>query len=190
MPFITKEQTERDLILGTLSDIQDSIRDLAEQIEVMTDELDAKKRRLAAWKKKLEVIDAARPAGRRPKGANLKAISACLADAGDGLSASDVRTKTGLAWSSVQRVLTQHPDLFVEVNGLWRLRQRTPKVPPAPKTTAVLTRRAKSAPIVDAGDDEADDSMEPWESATDDDPGWPEPDLEDELDEEEEDAGR
>jgi len=141
VPFLTKEPSERDLIVGTIADIQAAIVDLSDTIEAMTDELEAKRSRLAAWKKKLDAIDGARSVERRPKGANLATIKTCLEGAPDGLSASDVRTKTGLPWSSVQRVLTQHPDQFVEVGGLWKLRQRTPKTSSGPQKTIAIPRR-------------------------------------------------
>jgi len=159
MAVAIKEMTERDLIVGTISDIQDSIQDLTLQIDSMSDELNDKQQRLAAWKKKLEAIDGAPgTTGRRPKGANLRAIKACLENSISGLSASEVRTRTGIPWSSVQRVLAQHSDLFVEVNGLWKLRQRTSR--------AILSNGAKATtkpmPVID--DHGSDDEIDPFES--------------------------
>jgi hypothetical protein len=113
------DNDERLLIEGTIVDIEDSV-----------DELKARRGRLAAWKKKLaELENAPVGSGRRRRGENLRMIKSCLEDSVEGLTASEVKTKTGLAWSSVQRVLSQNPALFVEVDGLWKLRQRIPKNP-------------------------------------------------------------
>jgi hypothetical protein len=152
--------SERALIAGTIADIQDSVEDLEMRIEALVDELKAKRERLTAWRTKLEGIDGTPTAPvtlrkRQPKGANLRAIVGCLETTVAGLSASEIRAKTGLAWSSVQRVLAQHTELFIELNGLWKLRQRVAKpthVPREPK--AVL-------PIENGHDEEPPDGWEP-----------------------------
>ncbi len=161
MAVAIKETSERELIIGTLSDIEDSIQELTLQIDALTVELDAKHQRLATWRKRLETIDGPAQAGnrrRRPKGENLRAIKACIENAATGLAASEVRTRTGIPWSSVQRVLTQHTELFVEVNGLWKIRQRTPRVA---LNLSNGPRIAKPLPVIDHGGDEEVDPFEP-----------------------------
>jgi malate synthase len=162
MAVAIKETSERELIVGTISDIQDSIQELSMTIDSLSDDLNAKQQRLLAWKKKLEVIDGAPGTSRRPKGANLRAIAACLENAISGLSASEVRTRTGIPWSSVQRVLAQHPDRFVEVSGVWKLRQRISRVIQSNVARAIA---AKSLPTVDDDpfelEPEPDDETEP-----------------------------
>ncbi len=125
---------ERDLIVGTISDIEDSVDDLEMRIGMMTDDLKAKQARLALWRKRLADIDGVPITGgptasqrRQPKGANLRAVVACLENAISGLTAAEIRYRTGLAWSSVQRVLSQHNDQFFELNGLWKLRPKSPR---------------------------------------------------------------
>jgi hypothetical protein len=126
---IMPELSEFDLIVGTIEDINGSIEELQDRIDMLVAEHRQKVARLEAWKKKLLALEDRPPAERKrqPKGANLRAIAASLENAIAGLSASEIREKTGLAWSSVQRVLTQHPEVFVETNGLWKLWQRTTK---------------------------------------------------------------
>jgi hypothetical protein len=124
------DKSERDLIVGTIADIEDSLEETEMRLQVLADDARAKRERLGTWKKRLAALDTDTSVhGRRPRGENLRAIKSCLEGTIEGLSASEVRNKTGLAWSSVQRVLAKNPSLFVEVNGLWKLRQRTAKTP-------------------------------------------------------------
>jgi hypothetical protein len=60
------------------------------------------------------------------KGANLRAISAYLETKVAGVTQAQIQRETNLAWSSVRNVL-KHGDVFVEENGLWRLRHRPAK---------------------------------------------------------------
>lgn len=121
------DKAERDLIAGTIADIHDAVTDLRNQIDMMTDELNEKLGRLDQWKKRLAALESSveTKSGRRPRGSNLRAVMACLDDAVSGLSASEIREKTGLAWSSVQRVLSKNANIFVCENNLWRLRKKS-----------------------------------------------------------------
>ena len=121
------------MISETISDLRDSIDELEGRIQFMNEELEAKKKRLEIWKRRLAALyiqDNLAERRRRPKGENLRAVIATLQNTIAGLAASEIQRKTGLPWSSIQATLKRHPDLFVEVDGLWR---RT-NVPVRPKT--------------------------------------------------------
>jgi hypothetical protein len=124
------DSDERALIVGTISDMDDSVDDLEMRVAAMIEELKARRERRDAWKRKLAQLDGTPLPhhGRRKRGENLRMIKACLEESEEGLTASEVKTKTGLAWSSVQRVLSKYPQTFVEVDGLWKLIRRTPKI--------------------------------------------------------------
>jgi len=121
------EKEERALILGTISDLDDAVFELEMKIDELTEQLEAKKQRLELWRKKLAALGGTpkteRP--RRPKGANLRAIIACLETKLSGIAAADIQRETGLPWSSVQATLKRNPELFVysDEKGFWRLRQ-------------------------------------------------------------------
>jgi len=123
------DSDECTLIIGTISDLDDSIDDLEMRVASMIEELKARRERRDAWKKKLAQLNGIPipQQGRRKRGENLRMIKACLEESEEGLTASEVKTKTGLAWSSVQRVLSKYPD-FIEADGLWKLIRRSPKI--------------------------------------------------------------
>jgi len=120
-----KYKDERQLITGTLSDLEDSIEELENRIEYMTDELKGKKERLATWRNRLARLGQGEDAERhrRPKGENLRAVINCLQGVVNGLATSEIQRRTKLAWSSIQATLKRNPDRFVEQDGLWRLRK-------------------------------------------------------------------
>lgn len=120
-----RAKEDRELISNTLSDLQDSIDELEGRIQFMTNELDAKKQRLEIWRRKLMQLTPgpnSMERQRRPKGENLRAVLACLTGSLNGLAASEIQRRTSLPWSSIQATLKRNPNVFIEGNGLWRLR--------------------------------------------------------------------
>lgn len=136
-----KYRDERQLITGTLSDLEDSIEELQNRIEYMTDELKAKKERLATWRSRLARLgqDDDVERHRRPKGENLRAVINCLQGTVNGLATSEIQRRTKLAWSSIQATLKRNSDRFIEQDGLWRLRP-----PPVVAPTSNGARRRVS----------------------------------------------
>lgn len=130
---------DRELIEGTIEDIRQSLAGLRHKHEEIGAEIKAKEGRLIAWEARLSELGASGViAGRHrnPKGANLRSVAGYLAPKIEGVAASQIRTDTGLPWSSIQRTLGKHADVFEEVNGLWRLR------PEAAKKLGVATAAA------------------------------------------------
>ncbi len=123
------DEKEIELIEATIRDIQYSIDRLQARITEDTREVAAKRQRITVWRERLanlkggsdESISEPRKL-RRPKGANLRTIMACIDEIPGGASAGEIQRKTALAWSSVQSTLKNHPDLFIEESGLWKLR--------------------------------------------------------------------
>jgi len=118
---------DRELIKGTIEDIKQSLVGLRQQHAEIGNEIKAKEDRLVQWASRLntigEIVGDRPKAKKNPKGANLRAIAGLLATKVEGVAASQIRTETGLAWSSVQRTLDRNTDVFESVSGgLWRLR--------------------------------------------------------------------
>jgi hypothetical protein len=115
---------ERDLIAGTIHDLSESLDILRHRRAELDIEIEAKQQRLAAWEKRLaSLAEEPKPErSRRPKGANLRAVTSYLANCVEGVAPAQIREETGLPWSSVQAVLAKNADTFEQVNGLVRLR--------------------------------------------------------------------
>lgn len=117
---------DKELIAGTIEDLRQSLELLRSRMKDLASEIQAKEARLAAWEGRLKQLQGFHPGTgdrkvRRPKGANLRAIANYLATKIEGETAAKIREDTGLAWSSVQRVLDKNKDIFAEADGLWRL---------------------------------------------------------------------
>lgn len=123
---------EATLIRGTIEDIGQSIEHLKLEALRISKELEAKETRLAAWNRRLQQIGGVSVPGtislRRPRGANLSAITKALQASQTGLGAAEIQKTTGLPWSSVQGSLKRNPELFIEENGLWRLRPESMQI--------------------------------------------------------------
>lgn len=117
-------QSEYDLIAGTIEDLQESLKMLREHRAELDREIAAREGRLSTWEKKLKDLEPTGKSGpgRRPKGANLRAVAGYLSSRIEGAAPAQIREGTGLPWSSVQSVLTKNADAFEEVDGLWRLK--------------------------------------------------------------------
>ncbi len=120
---------EKDLIAGTIEDLKESLGILRDHRDALNHEIEAKEIRLTEWQKRLQGLGAEPGAERprSPKGANLRSIANVLASRLEGATASEIRSACGLAWSSVQRTLGKHTDIFEQVNGLWRLNAEAKK---------------------------------------------------------------
>lgn len=121
-----RDKAERELIAGTISDLRDSIEELESRIQFMSEDLATRRTRLEVWRKRLVALASGEDSAdkrRRPKGANLRAVTACLEKTLTGLAASEIQRKTELPWSSIQATLKRNATLFVEESGLWRLRR-------------------------------------------------------------------
>ncbi len=124
---------EHQLIVDTISDLQDGLNELLEKRDMLDWEISKKQERLQAWQAKLGVVSgesAGEPRKRAPRGANLKAILNLLQDPASprqGLTTSEIVAKTHLSFSSVQVALKQGADVVEQVDNFWR-----PKLEPQP----------------------------------------------------------
>jgi len=147
------------LITGTLSDLEDSIEELKNRIEYLTDDLHARQERLAIWRRRLAQLAQGSGADperrRRPKGENLRAVINCLQGAVNGLAASEIQRRTDLAWSSIQATLKRNSDRFVEQDGLWRLRKTTVVAAPPKGMFAKILNNELDLDTVDSGENES-----------------------------------
>jgi hypothetical protein len=121
------DNADRELIEGTISDLNESIVQLEVKRDGLTAEIESKVARRTAWQKRLAQLesDLNGPIGERPprnlKGANLRAIKTYLQNKVTGVTQAQIQRDTNLAWSSVRNVLKDRT-VFVEEEGLWRLR--------------------------------------------------------------------
>jgi hypothetical protein len=119
---------EHQLIVDTISDLQDGLNELLEKREMLDWEISKKQERLQAWQTKLGVLSGesdGEPRKRAPRGANLKAILGLLQDPASprqGLATSEIVAKTHLSFSSVQVALKQGSEtgLVEQVDNFWR----------------------------------------------------------------------
>lgn len=127
------DEKEIELIEATIRDIQYSIDRLQARITEDVQELTARRQRIVKWKERLAQMKGPLAVAsesrklRRPKGANLRTVMACVDETIGGASAGEIQRTTALPWSSVQSTLKNHPDLFVEESGLWKLRAEARK---------------------------------------------------------------
>lgn len=131
---------ERQLIVDTISDLQDGLRELEERRDMLDWEITQKRERLQAWETKLGILSgepATEPRRRAPRGANLKAILSLLQDPASprqGLTTSEIVAKTHLSFSSVQVALKQGADVVEQVDNFWRPKLEAQPTLPGTKT--------------------------------------------------------
>lgn len=126
--MVTRQADERSLIAGTIRDIEGSIERLEADRQDIEVELSEKKRRLSQWRARLADMDresgAVPQRARRRKGENREIIATLLAaNPAHGMTVTRIAEETGLPWSSVRSTFSRHTQTFVEIEGVWFLRE-------------------------------------------------------------------
>jgi chromosome segregation ATPase len=146
-----QEPSEAELSREIISDLQEGIEKLEEERDILNWRIEQKRERLRAYQAKLGIAPT-EPSGERkreraPRGANLKTILALLQDPTSprqGLSSSEIVTKTKLSFSSVQAALRQgvEADLVEQVDSFWR-----PKTGAKPAETSAAEAAARNGTV-------------------------------------------
>src|SRR5437879_2402519 len=102
-----KEAAERELIMGTITDIREALEQLTDHRGLIEEEIRAKKARLAAWEAKLAKLPSSdgRMRSRRVKGENFKTVFQLLEKTP--MTIADLARRSQIPPSSVRAILTR-----------------------------------------------------------------------------------